>query len=848
MASCYHCRQALGEVVFHGEIGGQQQDFCCSGCRSVAALIHGDGLQDFYQFRDAGLIPPTPLTVNDENYYRLHDRDDVLRKVSHAGDKGQRVIQLGIEGITCAACVWLLERHIGRLPGVASLWVNLSNHRAELTWNPEQIPLSQVFIEIHKLGYRPYPFSENEEEKRLAAQQRSTLIRIGIAGIGMMQNMMLAIPVYAGLLEQSGDTFLSLFWIVSLIIATPVVFYSARPFFIAALRDLRTGHLTMDVPVSLAIGGAYAASVFITLFGGEEVYYDAVCMFTFFLLVGRYLEGQARIAAGRARQTLGRSTPELVRIVRAPVTPIGAAPLCVQPGAPDESLNGARGRLAQDAVPASSAPPSVQDTTVAEDLCLVEDLQSGDHIRVAPGEMIPVDGEVVAGQAAVNEAALTGEFHPRQKGPGDSVLSGSLVVDESLVIRTTRPSSQSHLSMLQRLVERAATEKPRIVVLADRVASYFVAAVLVGSIGVALLWWFIAPERTFAIVLSVLVATCPCALSLATPTALTTATNTLRGMGFIITRGHVIQTLARARQVFFDKTGTLTCGAYALVYWENFSSRNLEDLLALAGALEKDSLHPVARFFSPFSGRRAEDLRNVPGAGVSGRLDGRLYYLGTAAFTNQTKRPDCAAHPDSTAIYFTEDGRLIAVFYLNDTLRPGAATLVAKLRSQFNLDVEILTGDTSRQGATLATLLQVPCASGLAPEDKLQRVKEAATRNTTVMVGDGLNDVAAMAGAHLSIAMAEASDLTQVKADALLLNPDPLALAEVLNVARRTERIIRQNLLFSLGYNLTILPLAAAGFVPPYLAAIGMSASSLIVVLNALRLSRRPQGLTSTSG
>ena len=793
MEHCFHCRQPIESAVFSRDIGGESRNFCCAGCQAVSELVYADGLQDFYQFRDASLLPAPPLQAKDENFYRLHDRDDVLKRVSQVNADGINTIQLGIEGITCAACVWLLEQHLGKLPGIRSFGLNLSNHRALLTWNQSEIPLSTIFIEMHKLGYRPYPFSESEEEKRIAKEQRTTLMRIGIAGIGMMQSMMLAIPVYFGLLEESGESFLQLFWYVSLVIATPVVFFSASPFFKAARRDLRTRHLTMDVPVSLAIGGAYAASAYVTFFGGKEVYFDAVSMFTFFLLIGRFLEGRARMEASRTRQRLSQSTPSLVTLI----TPAG------------------------------------------DELRMIEDVLTGDVLRLISGEMVPVDGRIMEGEAAINEAALTGEFHPIHKKVGDSVLSGSLIVDGGLVIEAIRPASESNLSVLERLISRAMSEKPKVIARADRMSSLFVGRVLLSALFIAGIWAYIDASQAFAVTLSVLVATCPCALSLATPTALTAATTRLRELGFVVTRAHVIQTLAEAREVFFDKTGTLTRGAYSLVHLENHSNHSTETLLGIASALEQTSTHPVARYFQQHPPKGIACSQQTPGAGVEGTLNQGYYRIGTAEFCGILTDSIERRYPDATAVYLCENNHYVAAFLLGDETRPGSPALIRALNDDLKLSTVILTGDTSDAGRTLAAALGTQdVQTGQKPDDKLARIQSAASIHPVVMVGDGLNDIPAMAGAQLSIAMANASDMTQVEADALLLNPNIEVLISVFKLTRQTDSIIRQNITWAFGYNLAILPLAACGWVSPYMAAIGMSASSLLVVLNALRLSR----------
>lgn len=802
---CYHCHQPVGHAPFTASLKGQPQVFCCAGCRAVAELVHRDGLESFYQFRDADLAPPTPLSDKDLAFYRIHDRDDVLERVSVPEERlpGHRRIRLGIEGISCAACVWLLEQVISRLSGVAEFGVNLGNHRAELVWSQSVRPLSEIFGELHRLGFRPFPYDETEEERRIAREQRTTLFRIGVAGIGMMQSMMLAIPVYFGMLEASGPDFLQLFWTVSMIIATPVVFFSARPFFTAARRDLRARHLTMDVPVSIAIGGAYAASCYITLFGGEEVYFDSVSMFTFFLLISRFLESRARIAAARSRQRLLRSTPSLVRKV----------------------------------------------TEAGEQLVLLEEVRCGDRIRFVTGDMIPVDGVIAEGQGEFNEAAMTGEFRPLSRQAGDTLVSGSLLTEGSVILEVAQRPEDSQLSVLQRLVDRALAEKPAMITSTDRMASVFVARVLVSAVVVAGIWLIIDPSRAFPITLAVLVATCPCAVSLAAPTALTAATNALRDVGFIITRMHVLQTLAGATRAIFDKTGTLTLGAFELVSLENRSDLAPEALLALAGDLERHSLHPIARFFQSYGSGTMDDIRSVTGAGIEGRREGQLFRIGTAAFAGwplpptpaDTRDTDTEERPAANAVhvFLTRDGLPLACFVLQDRLRPGATTLISTLREQLKVNSEILTGDGRANALALARQLDLhEVYYSRTPDQKLEHVRAAAERETVVMIGDGLNDVPAMAAAHLSIAMAEASDLAAVKADAIMLNPRLETLSAAFEHARKTERIIRQNLRWALGYNLTVLPLAALGFITPYLAALGMSMSSLVVVFNALRLSR----------
>ncbi|OZG73738.1 copper-transporting ATPase [Hahella sp. CCB-MM4] len=792
---CFHCHNPVpSNVDIRIQVNGESKPVCCHGCEAVARLVMDGGLEQFYQFREGELEQPDTLSPEDEAKLSVFDRPDILNRLSGQLDQDKRRIQLSIEGITCAACVWLLEQFVRKLDGVDEFWVNLTTHRAELVWAPQKTRLSTILKAINSIGFNAFPYSASQEEKQLQEQQKKTLIRLGIAGIGMMQNMMLAIPSYFGLLEDT-QQMIDLFRYISLLVALPVVLYSAQPFFSAALRDLKLRHLTMDVPVAIAIGIAYLSSAWITVFGGKEVYYDSVCMFTFFLLLGRYLESLARVTAARTNSTLQGKAPVFIYRLT---------------GKEDDSV---------EMVP-------------------VDDLQVGDLIRLKPGDFIPVDGTIVQGSSKVNNAALTGEFIPQPCSEGGKVLSGSVNIENSITVRVDALDQDSHLSTINRLVDRALQDRPRLSTLADRIASFFVAGVLMTATVVGLVWWQIDPEHAFAVMLSVLVVTCPCALSLATPTALTVATTALRQSGFVLSRGHVLETLAKATHFVFDKTGTLTQGELTVASVDNLSGDANEALLAIAGALEWESPHPVAKAFRPFASGPAHNVTQYPGQGISGEVSGQVYRLGSAAFCQLDQKKEEPVDDPYQRIYLSRGQQLIAIFQLSDTLRTGALDAVKTLQER-GLKVSMLTGDSSSHVESIAQSVGISNVSkSLTPEQKLDQARHwQQSGDTVVMVGDGINDVPAMAGSHLSIAMQNASDLTQIKADAVILNTDLNTLVFALEKARSTFRVIRQNLTWALVYNLIALPLAAAGYIAPWAAAIGMSVSSLIVVLNALRLS-----------
>jgi Cu2+-exporting ATPase len=589
---------------------------------------------------------------------------------------------------------------------------------------------------------------------------------------------------------------------ISLLITLPVVFYSAQTFFRSAWRDLRRGRLGMDVPVSLAIGGAFAASVWATLVNSGEVYFDSVCMFAFFLLASRYLEMGARHRAGQAAE-------ELVRLLPATATRLGEA---------------------------------------GEEAVAVAELAPGDRVRVRPGETVPADGTVLEGQSSVDESLLTGESLPRLRAAGDELVGGTVNIESPLVMRIDKVGDDTVVSAIVRLLDRAQTEKPAIARLADRVAGGFVAALLVLAGAVAWYWWQQDPAHAFAITLSVLVVTCPCALSLATPAAVTAATGALTRAGLLTTRGHALETLARATHLLFDKTGTLTRGELCLTGVEPLGGIGEDRALAVAAALERSSEHPAAQVLAAADQGRlaAEEVTARPGQGVEGLVDGRRYRVGSPRYVADLSACDLPDLPeqDATRVALGDAQGLLAWFVLRDELREDAPEAVKRL-SGLGLRLELLSGDARGAVAWAAKALGIgEFRFGMSPEQKLARVRELQERGSVVaMVGDGVNDAPVLAASQVSIAMGSGTQLAHASADMVLLSEHLDHLGVGIRQARRTLRVIRQNLGWALAYNLVAVPLAAAGLVAPWMAAIGMSLSSLVVVINALRLKRVPQTL-----
>jgi P-type Cu2+ transporter len=848
MLGCYHCGLPVrANSDYSVTINHQRQPMCCIGCQAVALAIVSGGLENFYRFRTATNVRGD--SEKNKTNWEIYNLPDVQNQfvTDYGIEQGTHYKQanLLLENISCAACSWLIETHLKKNSAVKIMNVNVSTHRCTLVWAPAQVLLSDLLQSLEHIGYKPRPATDEQQQAFIKQENRKALFRLGVAGFGTMQAMMVAVGIYTG----ATDSWLIFLRWLSMLAATPVVFFSAAPFFTAAWRSLKSKQLIMDVPVALAIGLAYIASAWATFTRTGDVYFESVSMFTFFLLLGRYIEQRAR---HRNRLAFGNL---------AQLMPLTACCITQQQG----------------------VKSSEESSEVAQQIPLAM-LRLNDTVFVKTGETFPCDGVVIAGESEAVEALITGESIPVAKKIGDNVIAGTLNSQSALRIRVMAIGSATQLSGIERLAAQAAEEKPKQVIMADKIARFFVARLLVVCVGVFLFWWFKEPSRALWVTLSVLVVTCPCALALAVPAAMSAATANLRARGFLVARGHVLEMLPQITRIMFDKTGTLTHGNFHVTQVQLCSEKKREQVLAIAAALEAGSNHPIASAFKNYQTNVvAQNTKQFMGLGVEGFLHTKQYRLGTAEFSceimseknkqgnfvrikNSSSSPQgvqCLRNLQGRWIPCGDDGSdsckgrkymstpdnknswlllsdtegAVAWFAVADKIRESAQAAIAELQNM-GIAVELLSGDKSAAVKNIAQQLNISeTISGATPEDKLARLNIAQLSGDNVlMIGDGINDVPVLAGADVSVAMACASDLAQTRADSVLLNNQLTLLPAAIKIAQRTRSIIKQNLIFSLTYNVIALPLAATGHVAPWAAAIGMTMSSLIVVMNALRL------------
>lgn len=800
-AACFHCTEPLAGSQLTVRIADRDEHVCCAGCRAVAELIATAGLQDYYRYRDAPPMRPDAAALDDDAW-AVYSRPEVSAQfTSKVGDTES--VTLLVDGLRCAACSWLIDRGLKNHVGLRSISVNTATGRAYLEWDARQTNLGAVMRAIARLGYRPQPVTDITVARTQQDERRSALKRLAVAAFGMMQVMMFAVATYSADLaaEVMDAGLLNFFRLVSLLVATPVMFYAGRPILINAWNSLRARSIGMDVPVGIALVLAFAASVWNTFRGAGEVYFDSVTMFIFFLTLGRFIEMTVRHRTASVTDALARQLPATAHRVR----------------------NGE----VEDVLTAALAPH--------------------DTVLVRCGEIVPADGVIAEGETSIDEALLTGESLPVQRGLGERVAAGTLNAKAAIQIEVTAVGKATVLSGIVALLRRAQAKKPAVAQAADRAAAVFLRYVLIAAALVCSAWLAVDPSRAFEATLAVLVVACPCAFAIAMPAALAAATGQLARHGVLVVRHDAIEALTKIQHVIFDKTGTLTRGEVRLEKCTPVGALSESECLSIAAALEQASEHPIARAFQgvPTHGLVAHDAETVPGRGVEGVVNGHRYRIGATQFVTGLHNDAEASgtkHTEAGTFALGDEHAVLAVFEVADALRPDSHSAVAELHGM-QIATEILSGDAHAAVADIARRCSITqFFARCSPARKLARVQELHAQGERVaMLGDGINDAPVLGAADVSIAMGRGAALAISTADLVLVGERLLALPAAIRIARQTLRIARQNLFWSAAYNFCALPLAALGLVPPWLAAAGMSASSVAVVLNAMRLLPGPR-------
>ena len=808
---CFHCSlPAKGAAACLGDVQGVQHHFCCSGCLNVCQIIHEVGLDNFYQrlkHRESTIAPPPDAPTDIEQYDLPEVQAEFVQNLADDSCK----TQLMVEGIHCAACVWLIEKALVGMDGIIQAEVNLAHHRLALHWQPKNLALSDVIRRLAGLGYAAVPFDADSAEGAIREHNRKLLFRLGFAGFGAMNIMWISIALYAGAFSGISNEYSHFFHWVSFAIATPVLFYSGSSILRSAWQGLCQGLLGMDLPIAIGALITYTYSVWQTWIAGSHVYFDTVVTFLFVILIGRYLEALARRNASSATLRLLELQPRMATRI----------------------------------------------TEHGEERVSVRKLHVGDHLRIRPGDKIPADGSVIEGQSHVNESMLTGESKAIHKSIHCSLIAGTVNGESPLSMQVEKLGSETVLSRIIHLVESAQGSKAHIQDLADRIAPYFVGVTLSLASLTFLYWFSIDVNTALLAATAVLIITCPCALGLATPMAIAVSTGLAAKHGVLIRNGKALEKLAGISHVIMDKTGTLTEGNIAVT--NILFADNPNHALQLAGSIERHDSHPIAKAISASQETKklgffdAHSLKVVAGLGVQGIVQAPHgdceVWVGNKRLMQRHGIILTKEHHDACrrieqgmgiAIFVAADGKLLGLLQLEDKLRAGTHTLISYL-AQSNIAMTILTGDSIAAANYLKKelsqnmTLNIRVIAEVLPENKATEVSLLQQQGEHVlMIGDGVNDAPALAQADISIAMGTGTDVSMECSDIVLMGSELQNIPWALALGKRTLKSIRQNLTFSLIYNIVLVPTAMLAWITPIFAALAMPLSSLVVIGNAI--------------
>ncbi len=767
--------------------------FCCNGCQGVYHLLNEEGLGSFYDKLGDTTLQPAAQKHDDLERFDLEGFKNKYIKVH---EDGLYEIHLIIEGIHCSACVWLNEKVLHKTPGILEASINYTNNKAKVLFDPEEIKLSKIIETIRSIGYNAYPYDPALQEERAVSTRKSYYMRILVAVFGMMNIMWLAIAHYAGYFSGIEQRFKDILNVAEFILATPVLFYSGWIFFRGAYYGWKNRIVNMDTLVATGALSAYLYSIYAMVTKTGEVYFDSVVMIITFVLVGKYLEVLSKKSAVDTLDSIMGTTPTEVTLIKGN----------------------------------------------SKALVSVENVTQGDLIELKPGEKVVIDGKVVSGEASFDESSLTGESEPILRQKGDEIRSGSICLDSVIRYEATKDASSSLLSSIVSLLEESITKKPRIEQLANTVSGYFSTTILLIALA-TFAGWYLATgsfERSLIVGISVIVIACPCALGLATPMATLVGISLAAKRGILFKEATYLETMAKSDLLALDKTGTITEGKPSVIHAQVEADFDP----ALLYALTESSNHPVSQGIKRYLETRYEklstptltEIKSIEAKGVEAYCE-TTHLLGGNAALMRSHGIKIDHEGEHTLFYFAVGQEIKAYFELSDRLREGAKEAIEAIQ-KMGIRVVMLTGDHEASAKRIAQVVGIEeVYARLLPQEKAALIDRFHQEgHIVVMAGDGINDAIALARSDIAIAMGNGADVAISVSDVVLLDERPKSLQEAYRISRRTFRAVKENLAFSLLYNLIAVPLAVAGYVTPLIAALSMSLSSLIVVANSMRI------------
>lgn len=804
---CFHCNLIISNNInIYLIINKKIKYMCCYGCKEITKFIIHSKLGNYYIYREKNVV-----NVDNIKYesYEIYDQPDIMNKFVVFNSFNLCEVTVSINGIVCSACVWLIEHHIKNIYGVHKVFINFSTSKAQIVFDLNFIKLSSILKELRRIGYDAYPYVFKIKETLDQFEYKNELKKLIIAGIGSMQIMMLSFSLYIYDVNDIGVSYWMFIRLFNFIIATFLVFFTSDKFIMNAYKSLKLKTLTIDTIISLSIILIYLLSLYNLLNKNDDVYFDSVCMFIFFLLISRFLEMRVRHFCTKLIYSLQKLTPNIATVIKYNNFEI-----------------------------------------LKKKKKNIDDVLINDIILVKNGEIVPLDGIILNDDCIVDESMITGETVPVYKKRKDFVIGGCINLNNVLILKSISLNKNSFITVIIQILERMSSIKPKIIRITNQISGYFVFFVLVLVFFADLYWFFKDYTNILNVTISMLTVACPCALSLAIPIAITCSTNTLAKKGFLIIKEHVLETLSKITDIVFDKTGTLSVNYFVLKETKILSKYDISDVFNLSYSLEILSNHPISKVFSQNLVFKKSKLYSVTNykeyvnCGVEGIINGEKYRIGKFDFIKNfcfiDDKFNAFNYKDDLCVFLANKKEIIAIFYLINPLRYSSFKAINELKL-LNLNLHILTGDPSYSVNKISKNLKIlHFIRNASIQDKLFYIKKLQKNGAKVMmIGDGINDILAFKISQIAVAMGEGTDLAKISADVTLLNNDLLLLSKSIKSSIKTKKIIMQNIVWSVLYNFFGLLLSFFGYIQPYFAIIIMFLSSLFVVLNSLRLMRK---------